>query len=584
MGAAEQLITENLDVWTSAVKAKSSAGRGTGKKLELYGIQKLRELILELAVRGLLVPQDPDDDPALELVKRNAAERSKLKKEGKLKKQKKLADIGENDVPFAIPTSWEWVRLGNVTNYGVCDKAEASDVDGNTWVLELEDVEKSTSKLLKKIRFSERPFKSSKNCFHKSDVIYGKLRPYLDKVLVADEPGVCTTEMIPIRGFSSIDPAYLRLVMKSPGFIRYANESTHGMNLPRMGTDKARLAPIPLAPEPEQHRIVAKVDELMALCDRLEQEQESSLETHETLVATLLNALTESTASPEAFAEAWQRIQTHFDLLFTTESSIDHLKQTILQLAVMGKLVPQDPEDEPARELLQKIANEKAMLIKEGKIKKQKALPKVSDDDVAFEIPSCWAWCRFDDIIDQKYPIAYGVLVPGPHVDGGVPLVRVADLDLVSPNKAPEKSISIEVDSKFSRTRVMGGEIFMAVVGSIGKLGVAPDTWAGANIARALCRILPNSNVSKNYILLLLQTDFMQNGFKDDTRVLAQPTLNIGLIRSAVTPIPPLAEQHRIVAKVDKLMTICDQVKANIASAQTTQLNLADSLVNHATA
>jgi type I restriction enzyme S subunit len=173
-------------------------------------------------------------------------------------------------------------------------------------------------------------------------------------------------------------------------------------------------------------------------------------------------------------------------------------------------------------------------------------------------------------------------LVPGPHVEGGVPLVRVADLDLVSPNTSPEKHISEKVDTKFTRTRVRGGEIFMAVVGSIGKLGVAPASWKGANIARALCRILPNKNISKAYILMLLQTDFMQKGFQDDTRVLAQPTLNIGLIRSALTPIPPLAEQHRIVAKVDQLMALCDQLKASLATAQTTQLNLADSLVEQA--
>ena len=168
-----------------------------------------------------------------------------------------------------MPYNWEWIRLGDATNYGITKKIEASEVEKEIWVLELEDIEKITSKLLKKVRFNERRFKSSKNIFNKSDVIYGKLRPYLDKVVISDEPGVCTTEMIPLRGYKDILPEYLRWVMKSPYFIEYANNSTHGMNLPRMGTEKARLALIPLPRKEEQYRIVAKVDELMALCDQL---------------------------------------------------------------------------------------------------------------------------------------------------------------------------------------------------------------------------------------------------------------------------------------------------------------------------
>ena len=142
------LITDHLDTWTSAIKSKSSAGRGGGRKEEFYGIKKLRELILELAVRGLLVPQDANDEPASELLKKISSKRSTLIKEGKMKKQKKLPKIADCDKPFKAPSNWEWVRLGEATNYGVCDKVEASHVDKETWVLELEDVEKSTSRLL----------------------------------------------------------------------------------------------------------------------------------------------------------------------------------------------------------------------------------------------------------------------------------------------------------------------------------------------------------------------------------------------------------------------------------------------------
>lgn len=268
----QQSLLTHLDVWTSALETRSTAGRGSNSKINLYGIKKLRELILELAVQGKLVPQDPNDEPASVLLEKIAAEKAQLIKTGKLKKQEPLPPITDDEKPFELPNGWEWERLGNVTNYGISEKVEADDVANTTWVLELEDIEKETSRLLQKVYFKDRPFKSSKNIFLKNDVIYGKLRPYLDKVIIADENGVCTTEMIPIRSYYGYLPEFLRLVLKTPYFISYATDSTHGMNLPRLGTDKARLALIPIVNIAEQQRIVAKVDELMALCDALKAE------------------------------------------------------------------------------------------------------------------------------------------------------------------------------------------------------------------------------------------------------------------------------------------------------------------------
>jgi len=241
-----------------------------------YSIDKLKETILQLAVMGKLVLQNPDDEPASVLLEKIAAEKERLIKEGKIKKQKPLPEISEEEKPFELPESWTWIRLGDVTNYGITNKAEFSDVSENTWVLELEDVEKESSKLLQKKRASNRNFLSSKNRFEVGDVIYGKLRPYLDKVIVADEEGVCTTEMMPIRGYIDIIPEYLKLVLKTSYFIHYANESTHGMNLPRLGTEKARLSLFPLTTKAEQIKIVAKVDELFALCDEINKQIEDA--------------------------------------------------------------------------------------------------------------------------------------------------------------------------------------------------------------------------------------------------------------------------------------------------------------------
>lgn len=227
---------DHLDLWSSVTVKKAAAGRGSNGNITAYGIQKLRELILELAVRGKLVPQDASDEPASILLKNITAAKADLVKQGRLKKQKKMPEVS-GEFLHALPESWEWVRLGDITNYGITDKAEPGEVAADTWVLELEDVEKFTSLLIQRIRYSSRLFKSSKNRFEVGDVLYGKLRPYLDKVLVADEPGVCTTEIIPVRSYAGFLPQYLRLLLKAPSFIVYANESTHGMNLPRLGTD-----------------------------------------------------------------------------------------------------------------------------------------------------------------------------------------------------------------------------------------------------------------------------------------------------------------------------------------------------------
>jgi type I restriction enzyme S subunit len=287
----------------------------------------------------------------------------------------------------------------------------------------------------------------------------------------------------------------------------------------------------------------------------------------------------EPTLTPEALADNWQRIATHFDVLLDRPEAVDALEQTILQLAVRGLLVPQDPTDEPASVLLQKIRTEKDQLIAQGKIKRDKSLPPITEEEKPFELPQGWQWVRFDELTHPLKPIAYGVLVPGPDVETGIPFVRIADLSLDSPASKPEKSISPEIDAQFQRTRLEGGEILMGVVGSIGKLGVAPKTWAGANIARAICRIVPADSGLKEFVLFLLQTKFMQESFAGDTRTLAQPTLNVGLIRAALTPLPPPEEQSRIVIRVNELRSLCADLRQRLSFAQGSQSQLAQVLV-----
>ncbi|EBY9902339.1 TPA: restriction endonuclease subunit S [Salmonella enterica subsp. enterica serovar Kottbus] len=568
--AVEKLIVDHIDTWTTALQTRSTAGRGSSGKIDLYGIKKLRELILELAVRGKLVPQDPNDEPASVLLKRIAAEKAELVKQGKIKKQKPLPEISEEEKPFELPMGWEWTRLGSISNYGFCDKAEPEDVTPETWILELEDIEKVTSKLINKVTFAERPFKSSKNRFSQGDVLYGKLRPYLDKVIVANEPGVCTTEIIPITSYGNIYPEFLRLLLKAPNFIIYANSSTHGMNLPRLGTEKAQQAVIELAPIQEQLRIVSRVDKLMSLCDQLEQHSLTSLDAHQQLVETLLTTLTDSQNADE-LAENWARISEHFDTLFTTEASIAALKQTILQLAVMGKLVPQDPNDEPASELLKRITQEKAQLVKDGKMKKQKPLPPISDEEKPFELPIGWEWCRLGECInlisgqhlkpDEYEEECHGEMLP--YITGP------AEFGLISPTYSKYTNEKRAIAAK--------GDILITCKGAgLGKLNVADTNIAISRQLMAINVIRMNSE----YLKIIL--DSMYGYFQSKGVGIAIPGISREDVMEPLIMLPPFEEQKRIMENLYKLNFLIEDIKFRIKSAQQTQLHLADALTDAA--
>lgn len=576
--AVEKLIVDHIDTWTTALQTRSTAGRGSSGKIDLYGIKKLRELILELAVRGKLVPQDPNDEPASELLKHIAAEKAELVKQGKIKKQKPLPEISEEEKPFELPEGWEWTRLGFISNYGFCDKAEPEDVTPETWILELEDIEKVTSKLLNKVTFAERPFKSSKNRFSQGDVLYGKLRPYLDKVIVANEPGVCTTEIIPITSYGNISPEFLRLLLKAPNFITYANSSTHGMNLPRLGTEKAQHAVIELAPIQEQLRIVSRVDKLMSLCDQLEQHSLTSLDAHQQLVETLLTTLTDSQNADE-LTENWARISEHFDTLFTTEASIDALKQTILQLAVMGKLVPQDPNDEPASELLKRIAQEKAQLVKDGKIKKQKPLPPISDEEKPFELPEGWEWAQLQDICHK--------ITDGEH---STPQRSTSGHYLLSARNVTNNGIMLD-DVDFVPTYVFNkirercdpniGDILISCSGSIGRVALV-DRDDEYSMVRSAAMIRPNKNLYIHFIENVLKSPLLQYQMVNRSKKSAQANLFLGSISALTIPIPPYSEQVKICEIISELFSYSVQLRTKISTAQQTQLHLADALTDAA--
>ena len=238
-------------------------------------ISLAKQKVLDLAIRGKLVPQNPEDEPASELMKRINAEKEALVKAGKLKKNKhesfifrgddncyyeqlngKAVDITD-EIPFEIPESWCWCRLGTLCNYGVCQSADAAEIPENAWVLDLEDIEKDTGRLLCRIYKQDRPPTSSKHVFHQGNVLYSKLRTYLNKVLVADQDGFCTSEILPLDFGRHILPEFARCVLMSKMFLDYTAQCGYGVKMPRLGTEDGRKALFPLPPLDEQKRIIA---------------------------------------------------------------------------------------------------------------------------------------------------------------------------------------------------------------------------------------------------------------------------------------------------------------------------------------
>lgn len=564
MNAIHQLLTDHIDIWTAAdTEKKSGRGRSSGNAAGVYGIKKLRELILELAVRGKLVQQDPNDEPASELLKRIQAEKAKLIAEGKIKKAKPLAEIIDDEKPFELPDGWEWTRLGEITNFGVTEKLEL--IFDDTWVLDLEDIEKDTSKLIQKFRFSERRSLSSKNSFQVGDVLYGKLRPYLNKVVVADEAGICTTEILPIRCYGPFNSNYFKFALKSPYFINYVNARSYGMKMPRLGTEDGRRAYFPLPPLADQHRIVAKVDELMTLCDQLETQHSNAAEAHEKLVSHLLGTLTQSsntTTSPLCKRGAggdldWQRVAAHFDTLFTTEASIDALKQTLLQLAVMGKLVPQDPNDEPASELLKRydISSTPSFIAGWSKV----SLGALGD--------------IYGGATPSKAKPEYWV--------GNVPWISPKDMKRFYINNA-EDNVSEGAICETALKLIPEGSLLMVVRGMIlaHSFPVALTT-SKVTINQDMKALVVPEEV-KEYMLLYIRA--MKNSFVALVDRSSHGTCKLvsSKLWSVMVECPPEAEQHRIVAKVDELMAICDQLKSRITEANQLQQKLADVVVEQA--
>ena len=512
--------------------------------------QQLKNSILQMAVQGKLVPQDPNDEPASVLLERIRAEKERLVKEKKIKREKnpsvifKGADntpyekIGDevrslaDEVPFDIPDSWEWVRLGNISSYAETkQKVNATSADPSIWGLDLEDIEKG-GRLLEHKTVGERKAVGDKTVFTKGDILYSKLRPYLLKILVAPDDGICTPEIVPFRVYGGIDPNYIVNYLKSPYVDNLINSITYGVKMPRVGTETMTSLLVPVPPLEEQQRIVEKIDEVAS--------------------------------AVSAYDVAYQKTET------LNSAFPEALKKSILQEAVQGKLVPQDPSDEPAAALLGRIRSEKQRLSKEGKIKKDKhesvifrrdnshyekldGVERCIDDELPFEIPDSWEWVRLGTVFQHNT----GKALNASNRDGEK-LTYITTSNLYWDRFVLENLKTMPfTDSEVDKCTVQQGDLLVCEGGDIGRAAIweSDEPMRIQNHIHRLRAYVPVCTRFFYHLFYLYKGAGWIGG-----KGIAIQGISSNAIHNLLFPLPPLHEQERIVNAIDTALSVVQKL------------------------
>ena len=572
----QQLLTQHLAIWTTAeTEKRSGRGRASGNAGSVYGIKKLRELILELAVRGKLVPQDQNDEPASELLKRIQAEKAKLIAEGKLKKEPPLAPISEHEKPFELPSGWEYIRVSEIafSQAGFAFKSNAFNENGQGLpLIRIRDVGQEFTGTYYDGEYREEFIVKRGDYLISMD---GEFRVATWKLSEA-----LLNQRVSRLIFFSKETSHNFVCHFLQNRLRELQGTKAYTTVDHLSGGQISNSIIGFPPLVEQHRIVAKVDALMALCDQLENQHLNAAEAHETLVSELLATLTQSQDAAD-FNANWQRIYAYFDVLFTTEASIAALKQTLLQLAVMGKLVPQDPNDEPASELLKRIQAEKAKLIAEGKLKKEKPLAPITEEEKPFELPNGWEWLKLGSV---ALKITDGTHHSPPNIDNGdfkyisAKNIKPWGMDL-SDVTYVTKNVHDEI---YSRCDPVLGDILYIKDGATTGIATINSLNEPFSMLSSVALLKPSLGIFNQYLLRCMTAPFFYSEMRSEMTGVAITRVTLGKLNEALLPLPPITEQHRIVAKVDELMALCDQLKTRIQQASQQQQRIADALVAQA--
>ena len=467
--------------------------------------KKLRKKILDLAIHGKLVPQDPNDEPASVLLEHIRSEKERLIKEGKIKRSRKTtktsdAACDKQEVPFEAPSGWVWTTLGEISNYGSSQNEQVKDIQDDSWILELEDIKRETADIIQYLSKKDRRINGVRHKFSEGDILYSKLRTYLNKVLVAPKGGFCTTEIMPLNTYGGISNKYVCNVLRSPYFLGYTQNCVYGVKMPRLSTTDACKGPIPLPPLAEQQRIVEEIERWFKLIDIIEQGKA--------------------------------------DL----QSSIKQAKNKILDLAIHGKLVPQDPNDEPASELLKRI-NPKAEI--------------TCDNGHYPKLPKGWAMSTLGKIGIWQSGATPSRLRKD-FYGGDIPWLKTGDLNDGKITEIPEFITQKALEETSVKLNPIGSVLIAMYGATIGKIGILTFP-ATTNQACCACVDYKIEQMYLFYFLLANKAMFVAMGGGG-----AQPNISKEKIVSTLIHLPPLAEQQRIVAKIEQLFSILKTIEENL--------------------
>ncbi len=436
------------------------------------GIQRLRELILTLAMQGKLVPQNSNDLPASELLKDIGAEKNRLVKAGKIKTPKLLPEIISGDVPYVLPQGWQWVRLGSIGNIFNGNSINASEkeskyagAEGLPYIA-TKDVGYGFDPLDYENGICIPPDEAKFRVAHQGAVLICAEGGSAGKKCGLTDRDICFgNKLFANELYGHIPSRFILYAYLSPVFRASFAAAMTGI-IGGVSIAKFVEIPLPLPPLEEQHRIVVKIDQLMARCDALEKlcgaQEVKRLAVHAAALSQLLDAAGDGSAD-----DAWAFITQHFDDLYAVKENVAELRKAILHLAVMGKLVPQDPNDAPASELLKEIETEKKRLVKEGKIKILKPLPEIKPEEIPCPLPLGWAWARLQDVLDVRDgthdsprdaigPNTYPLITSKNFVNGGVDFANARQISAEDHFEIIKRSRVERFDILFS---MIGGNI-----------------------------------------------------------------------------------------------------------------------------
>ncbi len=517
------------------------------------GIPRLRELILKLAMQGKLVPQDPNDPPASELLSSIEAEKKRLVKERKIKTPKTLPEITTNDEPYSLPHGWQWVRLGAIGNIFNGNSINASEkeskyagVEGLPYIA-TKDVGYGFDQLDYDngicIPRDEEKFRIA----HQGAVLICAEGGSAGKKCGLTVRDICFgNKLFANELYGPISSRFILYVYLSPVFRASFSAAMTGI-IGGVSIAKFFEIPIPLPPLDEQHRIVAKLDKLMVQCNTLEnlqnEREEKCLATHAAALSQLIDSTDKSSAD-----YAWAFITQHFDDLYSVKENVSKLRKAILQLAISGRLT-ESIDSSPA--------------------------PKSKSSDKPFPIPAHWNWVPLQAISDQSRGITYGIVkMEGEPSHGGVFALRCSDVKYRELDLSSVRRVSPEISDQYSRTLLKGGELLLNIRGTLGGCAVVPENIAGYNIAREIALIPLNDKANADYILNVISSPYFTEATNSNLRGIAYKGLNLGTLSNFLVPLPPKDEQILIVEKVNHLLTLCNVLESRIETTSGKQAEL----------